>query len=100
MAIHKEKRLTKLLNFHSLEHGQLIVATDGEGDNDPECTKSPVTSMHYGRPDISTNFTRYLMGLESRTRKEIHIEVPVERDYLLNFAKLIIPSWDKLSWHA
>ena len=91
----REVSYQNLLNF---EHGQSIVATDGEGDNDPECTKPPVPSVHHGRSITATSFTRYLMGLESKTSKQIHIETPVKGDYLLDFAKSIKPSVDKLSW--
>ena len=68
-------------NFHPSP--PLLVATDGSGGNDPECTKMSITSMHYGRPDISTSFMRYLVELKSKNSKEIHSEVPVKEDYSL-----------------
>lgn len=83
-------------NQHFISHPaleQLLVATDDEGDGDPEYTKPPLNSPHHNLPVSS------IMCIDSRHNEEnIRIEAQTKEDYSQNFAKTIKPSVDKLSW--
>ena len=80
-------------NQHFTSYQQLLAATDDEGDSDPEYTKPPLHSAYHDLP------VSFIACIESRYNKEnIRIEAQTKEDYSQNFAKMIKPLIDKLSW--
>ena len=68
-ALQEENYNQCFINFHPLQ--QLLVATDGEGDSDPEYTKLPVNSMYHGGSDLPAGFIAY--GQSNTSEENIHI---------------------------
>ena len=73
-----------------------LVAPDGDGDNDPECTKLTVDPKPLGRTSSLAAPVRYLINL--RTKKEIHTGVLTKENFV-DISKTIKPSIDKSSWN-
>ena len=73
-----------------------LVAPDGDGDNDPECTKLAVDSKPLGRSSSLVAPVRYLIKLG--TKKEIQTEVLTKEENFVDISKTIKSSIDKLSW--